>query len=318
MQSRPLFGVAAGFVGRALDRVADHGPDLLQRRHPVLGERLHHHVSKGRRFDGPGYYRKSRRVGGKLAEEIVLRSSTNNVYRLNSPAGQAPCLLYGVPVLERQTLEHAPRYGRGLFWWVLSGLFAEAPDARRHVTGCQERGMVGVDQRAGRRSIFGEASQFLVGVIVTFPGPLPAALLEDPEPHHVLQQARPLPETSLVGEVRPIASCDTTGSGVSTPTSDQVPLEMYAKFSPSAGTATTAEAVSGEAIAKTGDPRPISSAPSGSSGPSSVAGGTIGPRMREGRSIPSKRSLAHPPSWRSRSCVVVALVYSQAFSLVSQ
>ena len=41
----------------------------------------------------------------------------------------------------------------------------------------------------------------------------------------------------------------TAGSGNSTPTRDQVPLEIYAKVSLSAGTATTAEAVSWEDLA---------------------------------------------------------------------
>src|SRR5215208_1984720 len=146
-------------------------------------------------------------TGNRAASAVSWQSRsfwdppTNYIYRLNSPAGQAPGLLYGVPVLECQALEHAPRHGGGFFWWVLPRLLAEAPDTRWHVTGGEERRMVGVDQWAGGRSVFGEVGQFLVGVIVAFPGPLLAALLEYPEPHHVLQQTCPPPETSLVGEV---------------------------------------------------------------------------------------------------------------------
>src|SRR5215208_3035363 len=147
-------------------------------------------------------------TGNRAASAVSWQSRsfwdppTNYIYRLNSPAGQAPGLLYGVPVLECQALEHAPRHGGGFFWWVLPRLLAEAPDARWHVTGGEECRMVGVDQRAGGRSIFGQVGQFLIGVILAFPRPLPAAFLEDPEPHHVLQQACPPPETSLVGKVR--------------------------------------------------------------------------------------------------------------------
>src|SRR5215210_5667920 len=74
MKPRPLFRVAARFVGRGLERVADDGPDLLQRPYPTLRERLHHHVSYGRRLDGPCHHGESGRVRGKLAEEIVLGS----------------------------------------------------------------------------------------------------------------------------------------------------------------------------------------------------------------------------------------------------
>src|ERR671913_2346194 len=127
----------------------------------------------------------------------------------------------------------------------------------------------------------------------------------------------PAKPPSLV-KLASIASCVTTGLLASTPTSDQVPLEMYAKSSAFAGTATTAEAVSWEATAKTGDPAPISSATSGSTGPSSVPGDTTGEKRPEGRSSLFRRSWDQPPVWRSRSWVVVALVYSQAFSPVSQ
>ena len=111
---------------------------------------------------GPASTGTPRRVGGKLAEERVLRPSADDVDRPDGPAGQALGLLYGVPVLERQALEDAPRHRGGLFWRSLSRLLAEAPDARGHVSGCQERGMVGVDERTGGRRVFGEAGQLLV------------------------------------------------------------------------------------------------------------------------------------------------------------
>ena len=78
--------------------------------------------------------------------------------------------------------------------------------------------MIGVSQRAGR-CVFGEPGQFFRKRVLP------------PKPPSVVKLAS-------------IASGVITGSGVSTPTSDQVPLEMYAKSSFLAGTATTSEAVS--------------------------------------------------------------------------
>jgi hypothetical protein len=60
-----------------------------------------------------------------------------------------------------------------------------------------------------------------------------------------------------------------TGSSSSIPTSDQVPQEMEAKFSPWAGTPATPEAVSCKPTATTGSParRPAAAGASGSSSP---------------------------------------------------
>ena len=57
-------------------------------------------------------------------------------------------------------------------------------------------------------------------------GPCPPALLEEPEPGHVLEQPHRAVHAQLVGDVRGNASLDVIGAATSQPTSDHVPHEM--------------------------------------------------------------------------------------------
>ena len=126
------------------------------------------------------------------------------------------------------------------------------------------------------------------------------------------------PPSFVKPATRPASS--SRGSVSSTPTSDHVPLETYANDEVSAGTATTADAVSCEPTSVTGvwAGRPVAAATSGRSVPRVVPGSAIGARI-DG-SMPT--SAASPASQRpvrgSSSPVVDALVRSATATPVSQ
>ena len=82
---------------------------------------------------------------------------------------------------------------------------------------------------------------------VTLAPPGPHTFLQQPQSHHVAQEADRAVDAQFVAEVRRCGPPrSVTGRHSSTPTSDQVPQEMYAKFSRRAGTPATADAVSCE------------------------------------------------------------------------
>ncbi|GAB3932500.1 hypothetical protein GCM10027614_01800 [Micromonospora vulcania] len=120
---------------------------------------------------------------------------------------------------------------------------------------------------------------------------------------------------SLVKLARRLCSLS-TGASSSTPTSDQVPQEMYAKCAPVAGTPTTAEAVSCDPTATTaGSPGSPSSGRTGPIRvPASRSGGNNSLRIPASRI----RSVAQARRRRSYSWVVEALVTSAPTSPVSQ
>ena len=134
-----------------------------------------------------------------------------------------------------------------------------------------------------------------------------------------LRRYRTVPSTpaSLVKLAARLASVS-TGWSSSSPTSDHVPQEMYAKSSPTAGTATTADAVSCEPTVHTGtDPCSPTSA---RTWPSSAPG--VEQRREQALlSMPEPlREVASPTSAcvASSSPVVDALVTSATRAPVSQ
>ena len=116
------------------------------------------------------------------------------------------------------------------------------------------------------------------------------------------------------------ASSVRTGSSSSSPTSDHVPEEMYAEGSPSAGTATTAEAVSCEptAITGTSSGRSTAEATSGSSVPIRSPAERSGGRIADGMPTRSASSVAHSRDRTSYRPVVEAFVRSAPTVPVSQ
>src|SRR4051794_5684536 len=102
-----------------------------------------------------------------------------------------------------------------------------------------------------------------------------------------------------------------SGCGISAPINDQVPELMYAHDIPCAGTAATAEPVSCDAGAMTGiDVSPVSAAIAERSGPSTVPGGTIEPRICVGSPNAFKRPNAQPFAVGSYIWLVLASVNS--------
>ena len=100
------------------------------------------------------------------------------------------------------------------------------------------------------------------------------------------------------------------------PTSDHVPLEIYAKSRPRAGTATTADAVSCDPTAITGSP--AAALTSGTTGPIRVPGWRSAGKIRRGIPAESISGQAQSPVRTSTSCVVDALVSSTPVCPVSQ
>ncbi|MEG8035555.1 hypothetical protein QP157_09540 [Sphingomonas sp. LR61] len=130
-------------------------------------------------------------------------------------------------------------------------------------------------------------------------------------------RTRPSTPPSLV-QFASRAASDRTGASSSTPTSDQVPEEMYAKSGSVAGTATTAEAVSCEPTSVTGACPPTASATDGSSGPSRSPGSRRVGRRPAGRPAAARNAGSHPRVVAFRTPVVDAFVRSAASTPVSQ
>ena len=130
---------------------------------------------------------------------------------------------------------------------------------------------------------------------------------------------RPSTPSSFVKFAARLASVR-IGRSSSTPTSAQVPQAMYANCSPSAGTPTTADAVSCEPTwASTGAvARPASATTSGRIGPTISPGRLVGRRIARGSPSSSSRSVAQPRRSMSNSPVVEPFVSSAAITPVSQ
>ena len=82
------------------------------------------------------------------------------------------------------------------------GALDERRDPRGHVAGRQQRGVVGVDDRAARgqrRRPRRAAEPSATAIAGALPGP--DRLLEQPQPHHVAQEADPSVDAHLVREV---------------------------------------------------------------------------------------------------------------------
>ena len=105
-----------------------------------------------------------------------------------------------------------------------------------------------------------------------------------------------------------------TGSSSSSPTSDQVPDDTYAKSRSSAGTPTTADAVSWEptAITRTSGASPVRAATSDRSVPTTSPGSISGGNRSAGISSASSTSFDHDREEASSSPVVEAFVISAA------
>src|SRR5690348_16904890 len=112
------------------------------------------------------------------------------------------------------------------------------------------------------------------------------------------------------------ASEEITGAESSAPRSDHVP-ELRMALVLDAETAANAEPVSWHAGATTGVPAKAAETDA-CRGPSMEPDWTIGGRSRAGRSSRARRSTAQERVRASRNCVVLALVYSQAWTPVSQ
>ncbi len=137
----------------------------------------------------------------------------------------------------------------------------------------------------------------------------------------MLRRYRTVPSSpsSLVKLAARLSSVS-TGAVSSRPASDQVPVQMYAKRSPEAGTAATAEAVSCDptAVTRTGPASPVSSSTRGVNIPAGSPGRRSG--AKRARSIPSRSATSYDQSRvrGSISWVVEALVSSVPCSPVSQ
>ena len=109
----------------------------------------------------------------------------------------------------------------------LAALLAGGTDAGGHVPRSEQLGEVGVEQRAARRRLARELDHVRIARRVAFGDPGAAAFLHEPQAHHVLEQPDRAAEAALVREVRGVGLLgDERDASSSTPTSDQVPLEM--------------------------------------------------------------------------------------------
>ena len=100
---------------------------------------------------------------------------------------------------------------------------------------------------------------------------------------------------------------------------DQVPDDSQRLPLPFIGMPATAEAVSWLAVATNGMPAlPITDATASRTGPSTVPGATISPKIFRGRPRASITSHAQSPLRGSNNCEVEAIVRSTAWRPVSQ
>ena len=108
-------------------------------------------------------------------------------------------------------------------------------------------------------------------------------------------------------------------SHASMPMIDQVPDDSQRLPAPLIGMPATAEAVSWQAVATTGMPAlPMTAATASRTGPNTVPGATISPKILRGRPSASITSHAQSPVRGSSNCEVEAIVRSTAWRPVSQ
>src|SRR4029079_8833881 len=101
-----------------------------------------------------------------------------------------------------QALQDAPyELGRCL-WCGLVRLAAESTNSVRHVARGEEARVTSGDERGERLRAFGHGHQFVVLVLNAFGLPLPAALLEKPEPDDIPEETNRSSKADLVREIR--------------------------------------------------------------------------------------------------------------------
>ena len=138
-------------------------------------------------------------VGGQLVQEGVSRPAADDVERLDRP-GQRLEFAQGAGGARGEALENEPDQlaaGRRLGH---AGVPARRPEERRHVGSSSERGRIEVERAAERRRRLRFSDERLdVDLLPRF-GPRADALLEDPHPRPVLEEADRPVEAGFVGE----------------------------------------------------------------------------------------------------------------------
>ncbi len=313
--------VAAQVLGRP-----DERPQAFEiaRQQPVRAG-LDEDVAERRRLDRPGDHRQPAGVGGELAEQRVAGAAADEVDDVDRAPGQARRVArrsarYAGARLSRMHRTSAGRDRRRRAGRPRGRRPRSAPACR---PAAGTTGSSGSMTRTAGRQLAGGGEQRRRGRSrrpVALPGP--HRLLQQPQAHHVAQVADRAVDAALVGEVRRAA-----GLGQDRRVeldADQRPGpagDVGEAGRPSAGTPTTADAVSCDPTSVTArrGARPVALATSSRSGPSASPGSRSGGQDRAGQ--PERLDEVGRPSRAvaaSSSPVVDALVRSAPRTPVSQ
>ncbi len=198
----PSHRVGIGLEGLDLRGVPNELAHLGGRRELAKGMKLYEDVPERRRLDRAREHRSPRDVRGQPAEELVPGAPADHVHDLDRRAGDPLDLLEHEPVLAGEALEHRPDQHVTFAGCNLPALLTDRADARRHVARSHQLGQVRIEERPADRCVHREPGHVGIALGCALRDPGAAAFLDEPEPHHVLQQANAAVEAALVRQVR--------------------------------------------------------------------------------------------------------------------
>ena len=174
-----------------------HSPQAI---HLTHGTRLHEYVAQRSGFLRTGYHLNAKRIGGKLVEASIERTTANHVQHFNRVVGHRFQPFHQLAIAQRHRLEDASANGAVAFGHRLPGATAVVGNGIEHAVGVGKNSVVGVDERAKRLACHGGSNQ--LAVTARSITPLAAATLVNPHSTTVFQQADGAVDAALVGDIK--------------------------------------------------------------------------------------------------------------------
>ena len=141
-------------------------------------------------------------VCGEMIQESVAGPAADDVHAFHVSACYPFDFIQRFAVEQREAFQDAAKDWTGLARHRLAGFLAECLDLGRHVTRFQETRIVRVDQGLERRGGRGQVHHHVVIQVLFFLCPITAALLDDPKPGDVFEQAHRAAVADLVCEIQ--------------------------------------------------------------------------------------------------------------------
>src|SRR5439155_399890 len=105
-------------------------------------------------------------------------------------------------IAQDKALHDTTRIRRWCFQLYLPMFSQKCIDGDRHIVRCQKAWIIRIDQGAEWWHALDILQQRFIFYAMTSSRPDSLAFLQQPEPHHIFEEARRAKDTSLVGEIR--------------------------------------------------------------------------------------------------------------------